>query len=151
MRLRIILAAVDATQRAHAVLAAAASMADRFGARVYVYRAIVVPPEFAPAAHVNHGDPLPAFLERRGVEELERLVQAVPGATLARPLVTTGHPWRAIVEAAERVSADVIVMGSHGHHGIDWVLGTTTGKVATRAPCHVFIVHDAPRENLSGG
>jgi universal stress protein A len=149
MQVRIILAAVDATERAEPVLSAAATMAQHFGAQLYVYRAIVVPPEFAPAAHVDHKDPLPQFLERRAAEDLQRLMLSVPGARMAHPLVTTGDPWRAIVEAAERVSADLIVIGSHGHHGIDWVLGTTAGKVATRAPCHVFIVHDVPTKTSS--
>ena len=144
MEMRIVLAALDATERAEHVLRAAATLADRFGAELYVYRAIVVPPDFAPAAHVPTADPLPAFLERRAQEELRQLMASVPGAKMARPLVSVGDPWRAIVETAGRVAADVIVMGSHGHRGVDWVIGTTTGRVSTRAPCHVFVVHDAP-------
>jgi nucleotide-binding universal stress UspA family protein len=144
MEMRVVLAALDATGRAENVLRAAASLAARFGAELYVYRAIVVPPEFAPAAHVATGDPLPHYLERKAQEELRLLMASVPGAKMAKPLVSFGDPWRAIAETAARITADVIVMGSHGYRGIDWVIGTTTGRVSTRAPCHVFVVHDAP-------
>jgi universal stress protein A len=149
MEMRIVLAALDATERAENVLRAAATLADRFGAELYVYRAILVPPDFAPAAHVATPDPLPAFLEQRAQAELRLLMASVPGAKMARPLVSVGDPWRAIVETASRVAADVIVIGSHGHHPIDWVIGTTTARVSTRAPCHVFVVHDASPDAAS--
>jgi len=41
--------------------------------------------------------------------------------------------WRAVVEAAVRERADLIVIGSHGYGGIDRLLDTTAAKIVDHA------------------
>ena len=55
-----ILVALDASPRAPNVLFSVAELARKFDADIYPLRAIFVPPEFPPSAHVEHGDDLPA-------------------------------------------------------------------------------------------
>ncbi len=136
-----ILVALDASPRAPDVFSAANEIATRFDARMILFRAIDVPPEFPPAAHVAGGDPLPAYLARRAREDLEALAAGNQRADVEHPVVVVGQPWRAIVATADRLDVDLIVLGSHGYHAIDRLLGTTAGKVANMAHRNVLIVH----------
>jgi nucleotide-binding universal stress UspA family protein len=77
---------------------------------------------------------------------------AAAGAELAKDagFVATsraveGSPtWRAIVETAEDVDAQAIVLGSHGHSGLgDFLLGTVAGAVAGHSRRTVLIAHAA--------
>jgi nucleotide-binding universal stress UspA family protein len=139
--IRTIMVALDASERAPAVLAAAATLAERFEARLLLFRAIAVPPEFPPAAHVDGGDRLESVLAAQARKELEALAQGHPRAEVDHPVIARGQPWRAIVSAAERHDADLVVIGSHGYHGLDRVLGTTAARVADHCRRDVYIVH----------
>ena len=52
----------------------------------------------------------------------------------------SGHPAKSIVEVAERVNADVVVVGNKGMMGPRRVLGSVPNSVAHEAPCSVLIV-----------
>jgi nucleotide-binding universal stress UspA family protein len=139
--IRKILVALDASERAPRVVAAASEIAERFDARMLLFRAVDLPPEFPPAAHVEGGDPLPAYLQECARKELRALAAGNPRADLEHPEVVFEQPWRAIVAAADRLDVDLVVIGSHGYHGLDRLLGTTAGKVANHAHRNVLIVH----------
>jgi nucleotide-binding universal stress UspA family protein len=55
-----------------------------------------------------------------------------------RQHMVTADPGDAIVAVAERVGADLIVVGNKGMHRR--VLGSTPNTVSHRAPCDVLIV-----------
>ena len=55
--------------------------------------------------------------------------------------VIDGSPTRAILREAEAFSADLIVVGSHGHSAVaGFLLGSVSQSVATHAKCSVEIV-----------
>ncbi len=57
-----------------------------------------------------------------------------------------GGPIPLIIEQAKKVSADYVVMGSHGHTAFyDLLVGSTTHGVLTRASCPVIII-PAPQQ-----
>jgi len=142
--IRTILVALDSSARGPAVLAAACDIAEKYGARIVPLRIISIPPDFPPAAHVAGGDPLPAHMTETALAGLDRLLAAVPASVgMDPPRVRIGQPWRAIVDAAEELDVDLVVVGSHGYHGADRILGTTAAKVANLAKRSVLIVHDA--------
>jgi nucleotide-binding universal stress UspA family protein len=63
--------------------------------------------------------------------------------------VTTGRPSDCIVSLAAAVDADLIVLGTHGRHGLERVLlGSVAEEVVRRAPCGVFVIR--PRDFLEG-
>ena len=139
-----VMAALDGSARAPGVFRAACGIAAPFGARIYVFRAIDVPPEFPAAAAYKDGDPLPAFLERQAREQLSFITHATQRVIVEPPIIVQSHqPWRAIVETSQRLSIDLIVMGSHGYAGLDRLLGTTAGKVANHATCNVLNIHES--------
>jgi len=52
----------------------------------------------------------------------------------------TGDPADALLEVAERETADLIVVGNRGMHGMTRVLGSVPNKISHRAGCSVLIV-----------
>jgi nucleotide-binding universal stress UspA family protein len=70
---------------------------------------------------------LERLLERLGASELE-----------VRQHLGTEEPGEAILAVAERVGADLIVVGNRGMHRR--VLGSVPNTVSHRAPCDVLIV-----------
>jgi nucleotide-binding universal stress UspA family protein len=53
----------------------------------------------------------------------------------------TGEPAEALVELAERLNADLVVVGNRGMSGMKrFVLGSVPNRVSHRCPCSVLIV-----------
>jgi nucleotide-binding universal stress UspA family protein len=52
----------------------------------------------------------------------------------------TGDPAEVIVQRAEKVGADLVVVGNRGMKGVRRVLGSVPNSVAHGAPCSVLIV-----------
>jgi universal stress protein A len=66
------------------------------------------------------------------------------------PYERFGAPAECILEEARRISADYIVMGSHGHTAFyEALVGSTTGGVLKHAPCPVVVVPAILRERIS--
>lgn len=55
-------------------------------------------------------------------------------------LVEIGSPKREIVRIAEEQNVDLIIIGSHGRHGLKLLLGATANGVLHLAPCDVLAV-----------
>ncbi len=137
----VILAAVDGSDRSRGVLLAALEVAERFDAQVHLFRAVSVPPQF-PAAAAMPPDSLPGRLAKEARRLLVELAADNPRVRIEEPDLTTPQPWRAILGAAAKVRADLIVVGSHGYGGWDHLLGTNASKVADRADRSVLVVHE---------
>ena len=75
-------------------------------------------------------------------ERLGREISEMRAAGVeADPVVRVGVPWREILAAADELDIDMIVMGSHGKHGLKTLLlGNTVENVTRRAPCPVMII-----------
>lgn len=139
--IRRILAALDNTAIAPRVLALATEMAERFDADLHLFRAVQVPPEFpAAAANATPDDPLPAHLAREAAEALREMAAGNERALAHPPEVGFGDPWRAIVDAGDRLDVDLLVVGSHVYHWPDRVLGTVAGNLANRGHRNVLVV-----------
>lgn len=141
-----ILVALDGSPRAGRVFEVALDVASRYAAVLIPFHAIAIPPDFPPAAHVPTADPLPEFLHKEAAARFQALHDAYArsSAVVIRPLTIAddGSPSSAILAAAEREGVDLIVLGSHGYHGLDRVLGTTAGRVANLATRNVMVVHN---------
>lgn len=69
-------------------------------------------------------------LEQRGVRHVGHFVE--------------GHPAAAILDVAEEVDADLIVLGKRGLGRLErFVQGSVSARVASHAPASVMLVHDA--------
>ncbi len=99
-------------------------------------------------------DPIPSYLGepdmqsainarlRESQEILQKAVEAV-GKTSAEihTGLIEGNPAEAIIEVAKTRGSDIIIMGSRGLGRLSGlVLGSTSQKVVSHAPCPVLIV-----------
>jgi nucleotide-binding universal stress UspA family protein len=76
----------------------------------------------------------------RTLAEAEAVAQAA-GVAARGEQVMSDLPHRAIVEAAQRLGCDLIVMASHGRRGLAGLLiGSETQRVLVQAPCPVLVV-----------
>jgi len=139
--IRTLLVALDGSPRAPGVFAAAAEIARRFQAELVLLRVIFIPAEFPPAGHMTHLDPLREQMIREAEGALGDFASTAPDVMVMPPLVRHGQPWKVILDVSDELDVDLIVMGSHGYHGLDRVLGTTAGKVANLARRNVMVVH----------
>ncbi len=57
-----------------------------------------------------------------------------------RQYIETGRPASEIHAKAEAISADLIVMGTHGRHGLQLMLGSTANAVLHGVKCDVLAV-----------
>jgi nucleotide-binding universal stress UspA family protein len=66
------------------------------------------------------------------------------GATRVDTLLVEGPPWQSIVDAIERGSYDLCVVGTHGRTGLArLVMGSIAEKVIRHAPCSVLAAREA--------
>jgi nucleotide-binding universal stress UspA family protein len=72
-------------------------------------------------------------------EAIEKAMRA--GALSVTADIKIGHPAKALIDYADAVGADLLVLGHSGHSGI-WgtFLGTTADKIVRHAKCSVLIV-----------
>src|ERR1700739_8852 len=63
------------------------------------------------------------------------------GAAKVSYLIESGKPYKKITEAAKKLKADVIFMGTHGISGMrEFVIGSNTFRVVSEASCPVLSV-----------
>lgn len=134
-----ILAAVDFSEHATAVLERAISEAIHHSARLIVLHVV----DYAWPTDI---DVMPASFDETEDEILDvamgrlETVLKVRGDYPLEPLVVAGRPIQEVVRIAEREKTDLIVIGSHGHHGLRGILGSTSDRIAHQADCDVLIV-----------
>lgn len=107
---------------------------------VYVAESAVYPADFG-FGQVT----IPSFereLADRGKKELERLIKEKVGESIpARAIVKTGRPFIEILNTAGEIDADLIIIATHGHTGMEhMIFGSTAEKVVRRATCPVLTV-----------
>lgn len=136
LRLEVVLAAIDYDDAAPAVLEAARKLAEAAGAKLHV--AHVDPPRGgtrAPAGE-NGGEPSHSMLALLDHAKLERDSTAMH--------VIAGAPAQVIPDLADRLEADVIVLGPHRElRATEGRMGSTALAIATasRVPC-LIVTHD---------
>jgi nucleotide-binding universal stress UspA family protein len=120
------------------------ALAKSVGARVYT---ISVKEPF-PYSAISEMQPTPPqeFFDAQERIASQR-VQAVRGACASAGVpceahtVEALHPWEAIIEHAQRMDCDLLVMASHGRRGVSaLLLGSETQKVLTHTKIPVLVV-----------
>lgn len=142
LTLRSVLVATDLTERTDPVLRAASALAAVAGAEIHAIHAF----ELQPLPY-GEADAAPSFQRRiaRAEEELEAQVQRAlpPTAALASRKIEIYLAHKAILDRAEQVHADVVVLGPHRSDRIaDRFLGSTADRVVRTSAVPILIVRD---------
>ena len=85
---------------------------------------------------------LPAdIIENSKSASMQRLEGIVAESGVdAEAVIRTGQPARGILDLAEDVKADLIVIASHKPGFQDYLLGSTASRVVRHATCPVFVI-----------
>ena len=145
MNIKTILVPTDFSEDANAAIDAATSLAKTFGARIHVIHAyhMIVPMAASPmAGPVVIPEEFYAQLRENAETQVAELVERVRKSGVEVEGQAVLEPASmAIAAAAERVGADLIVMGTRGLTGLKHVvLGSVAERTLRHAPCPVLTV-----------
>jgi nucleotide-binding universal stress UspA family protein len=120
------------------------ALAHRLGAKTTVLT--VVPPFHTFTTDARMIEDTPALYKARMQKHADKILGAAANAAQAAGVscetvqVEDEHPYRAIIDIAATKGCDLIVMASHGRHGISaLVLGSETVKVLTHCKIPVLV------------
>jgi len=137
-----ILAAIDLSESAEAVMARASALARTYGAQLSGLHVVThLRAQHARAAHVSDI----VEMESQGLTgaQAQRLLGLMQGSG-ARQLLAAGRPSRVVRETATAMGADLVVMGSHTPHGVAGLLGSTSERVAHGLECDALVIRYRP-------
>ena len=140
-----ILVALDESPMAYAAVEQALSLAQDLKSQVTIMSVIAIDPFVG----VDFYKVAPAITdyfmqaEKNAKERLEDVKQSFirDGINVQTKLIHGVSPSQGIIQVADEVSADLIIMGSHGRTGIQKVmLGSVAQNVLTQSPIPVLII-----------
>ena len=145
MGYRRVIVGSDGSATAELAVREAAKLAAAFGAEVVIVTAYSPDPETA-KAHDSAPEEI-AYLvsDVHAAEELlagAKAAALAAGAPKVRIHAESGDPATILINAAEELSGDLIVVGSVGMTS-RFALGAVPNKVTHHAPCDVLIVQTA--------
>ncbi|HEX8543711.1 MAG TPA: universal stress protein [Pseudomonas sp.] len=140
MKYEHILVAVDLTEECSPVLARGREVAVRNGAKLSLVHIV------EPMAMAFGGD-VPMDLSQLQQQQFDQAKDKLAALKVNYPEVNVGdahlvygQPRQEIHELAKKENCDLIVVGSHGRHGLALLLGSTANDVLHGAPCDVLAV-----------
>lgn len=151
--MKTILAPIDLSEVSDAVVAQAAVLARAIQGQVVlltVLQPAAIAGEYAPI--VENISEIAAAGERNATRQLAQMQERLQARGVStQAIVLVGAPVPQIVEQAEILHADYVVMGSHGHTAFyDLIVGSTTHGVLMRTKCPVMIVPAEKRLKAPG-
>lgn len=129
-----LLAAIDLYETEQPALKRAVELNERYRAKLDVVHVVPYVINTVPYAGEFQGELLQEA-ERRLQSEMAKLNLPNLGVHLKQ-----GNAGIEVAKAAKELGVDLIVVGSHGKHGVDLLLGSTANAVVHQAPCSVLTV-----------
>ncbi|NHN77437.1 universal stress protein [Azotobacter chroococcum] len=135
-----IMTAVDLTDECHPVIRQAIALANCFQAQLSLVHIV------EPMAMAFGGDvPMDlSTLQQQQLDQARERVEAFasqyPELLPERRHILFGQPRQEIHQLAQEKGCDLIVVGSHGRHGLALLLGSTANDLLHGAPCDVLAV-----------
>ena len=123
----------------HKALPAALSLAKSNDASIHI---VTVVPDFGLSMVGSYFEP--GFEEKAlhdvGEKLTDWIAENIPEGCEVHPHVLHGRVYDQLIEAANRLGVDAIVMGSHRPELKDYLLGPNAARVVRHAPQSVFVV-----------
>lgn len=143
-----ILVCTDGSLASEGAIAAALQLAQTTGSKIFLLEVIY----FLAGYELQSPDALtPPVINLELMQAQETAVQerlekqkaeaAKQGVTLETRTRTSSSAYEGIMEAAEELQPDLIIMGRRGYSGLTRLLmGSVTARVIGHSPCHVLVV-----------
>ncbi|HVR11909.1 MAG TPA: universal stress protein [Thermoanaerobaculia bacterium] len=159
VRFAKILVPIDVERESTPILDHAVALARAFGSRVALVHVFEREGYHGPSQIeldlAGHAQPATEVGHWPAAGRLAQLMGRVREAGVAevRGLMVRGPAEDAVVDLARRESYDLVVMGTHGYHGLSrMVLGSVAEKVVRNCPCPVLTVRvQFPATEGAGG
>lgn len=139
-----ILVPVDGSPTAQKAVEKAAGLAKAFGSEVTALYVIDPYPFTGLGSDFAYGQAeylAAATAEASEATEAARTTLTAAGVKVDTRVSEAHAAWRGILETAEALGADLIVMGSHGRRGLEkLVLGSVAQRVLAQAQVPVMVV-----------
>ena len=144
MAIRTILVPTDFSTHSSAALDQAIELARALSARLVLLHSYWINLSMAAADFWTVPPDFMEQMRKAAILELEGLAKrALQAGATCETRVSADPTTSAILDLAEALPADLIVMGTHGHTGLRHVvLGSTAERVVRLAPCPVLTVKD---------
>jgi universal stress protein A len=117
----------------------AKQLAEEFGAQLTLVHAVEHMTSYGAAYGIAAGADIEEMLLESAREAMTKLA-ATLGVPVERQIIKIGPAKLVILEEAEEVGADLIIVGSHGRHGVRLLLGSTANAVLHGAKRDVLAV-----------
>jgi nucleotide-binding universal stress UspA family protein len=142
MPFKHVLVATDCGECSDAAVKYGLEMANRDGAALTLVHAFELP--YGCAA--PFADEVLRAVQDAARAEFAKVLEPVRASVpTASGVLREGRPWEQVLAVAREQGADLIVVGSHGRHGLPRaVLGSVAEKVVRLSPVPVLTVHGAP-------
>ncbi|WP_438971273.1 universal stress protein [Methylophaga sp.] len=136
-----ILIAADFSNHSDEICHKAQALAERYQSKLSICHIVEDFPltDFAYEPMISVDIDMREALLESGKKQLRELAQAL-AIPEKQQWVECGSPGHDIVRIAEENQVDLIVVGSHGRHGIKLLLGSTANAVLHHAECDVLAV-----------
>lgn len=121
------------------IIEKALEIAKEFSATVTLLHVVEHLSSYGAAYGVAVGTDVEQVLVDNAKQELEKLGSRY-SIDAAQQQVKIGSAKAVILDEVERLSADLVIVGSHGRHGVRLLLGSTANAVLHGAKCDVLAV-----------
>jgi len=143
MPYKVIVAGTDGSKRATAAFDEALSIAKAFGATVHVVMAV------GPHVEAGFADSRAAQFEvNERVAQVDKTRESLAAraerqdVSMEFHMIGKDHPADGILEVAQQVAADLVVVGNRGMSGMKrFVLGSVPNKISHQCTCSLLIVN----------
>ena len=134
-----ILVAIDLSEECDQVLAKAAELIETYrvtASLIHVVEPVVTDSNYMlPETYVD----LESVLQKRAKDFLDEKAKQFSN-TKVSTICEVGSTKHEIFRQVEESGYDLIVMGTHGRHGIARLLGSTASAVLHGTPCDIYMV-----------
>ncbi len=157
-QIKKVICPTDFSEPARQGLLAGIEMVEKFSAELIMVHVIAPIPMIVgtyslTGAHLPQvaGTQYPEMLQQMETgagKAMNELIQSVvPPHIHPVQHILQGRPAEEIIHLAESESADLIVIATHGHSGLDrFLFGSVTERVMRKAHCHVMAIRTSPSE-----
>lgn len=142
-----ILLATDLSDISEFVTKKAKAIADEFGAKLSIIHVL----EYSPVAYGGEFSiPLEANIE----QSLEANAREALANLASKYHVNVDHVYlkkgsvkKTVCDLANSLHVDLIIVGTHGHHGIDILLGSHANAILHKASCDVLVIRSSEEKS----
>ena len=138
-----ILIAVDLSSEFTAVLKAGKALADAL--HIPAHAIYCMEPPIMPFGEIAALPIMPDFSQLKD-ELLPYFTEQAASVGINAELISIeiGYPTDRILAVAKSIEADLIIVGSHGYHGLRLLLGSTSNGILHHAACDILAIRIHP-------